>query len=196
MSRSGAAALGQGDDDGDGDGGDQSEEAHARRRAQVAVCGPSVADAAMYAAAEEVGRLLAERGAVVVCGGYGGVMEAAARGARLAGGTVVGILSGDDPAGANPHLDIVVSTGIGQARNTVIALSCDALIAVGGSWGTLSEVAHAIRHRERAGRPARVVWLDGWAIPQAPDAILVAGSPADAVESALPGSTLSSRSTS
>lgn len=158
----------------------------AARRTQVAICGPSAADAATLAAAEEVGRLLAERGAVVVCGGYGGVMEAAARGARTTGGTVVGILSGDDPAVANSHLDVVVSTGLGQARNTVIALSCDALIAVGGSWGTLSEVAHAVRHRERAGRPARVVWLDGWTIPDAPDAILAADSPADAVEAALP----------
>ncbi|HEV2344611.1 MAG TPA: TIGR00725 family protein [Actinocrinis sp.] len=156
-------------------------------RVQVAVCGPSAADAPTLAAAEEVGRLLAERGAVVVCGGYGGVMQAAARGAHAAGGTVVGILSGDDPGPANPHLDIVVPTGLGQARNTVIALSCEALIAVGGSWGTLSEVAHAVRHRERAGRPARVVWLDGWTIPQAPDAILAADTPAGAVDAALSG---------
>jgi hypothetical protein len=160
-------------------------EAGAARRVQVAVCGPSAADTQILAAAEEVGRLLAGRGAVVVCGGYGGVMQAAARGARSAGGTVVGILSGDDPDTANPHLDIVLPTGLGQARNTVIAMSCDALIAVGGSWGTLSEVAHAVRHRERAGRPTRVVWLDGWAIPQAPDAILVADAPADAVRAAL-----------
>lgn len=162
-----------------------SSSAGTARRVQVAVCGPSVADGPTFAAAEEVGRLLAGRGAVVVCGGYGGVMEAAARGAHEAGGTVVGILSGDDPDSANPHLDIVVSTGLGQARNTVIALSCDALIAVGGSWGTLSEVAHAVRHRERAGRPARVVWLDGWTIPQAPDAILAVGTAAEAVRAAL-----------
>lgn len=165
----------------------RDDHADVARRVQVAVCGPSTADAATLAAAEEVGRLLAERAAAVVCGGYGGVMEAAARGARTAGGTVVGILSGDDPAAANPHLDVIVPTGLGQARNTVIALSCDALIAVGGSWGTLSEVAHAVRHRERAGRPARVVWLDGWTIPQAPDVILAAATPADAVEAALPG---------
>jgi uncharacterized protein (TIGR00725 family) len=157
------------------------------RRVQVAVCGPSAADAATLEAAEEVGRLLAERGAVVVCGGYGGVMLAASRGARAAGGTVVGILSGDDPDAANPYLDVVVSTGLGQARNTVIALSCDALVAVGGSWGTLSEVAHAVRHREGGGRPARVVWLGGWTIPQAADAILVADTPAGAVNAALSG---------
>lgn len=161
------------------------DDAVAMRRVQVAVCGPSAADAPTLAAAEEVGRLLAERGAVVVCGGYGGVMRAAAQGAHAAGGTVVGILSGDVPDLANPYLDIVVPTGLGQARNTVIAQSCEALIAVGGSWGTLSEVAHAVRHRERAGRPARVVWLDGWTIPQAPDAILAAETPADAVGAAL-----------
>lgn len=162
-------------------------DAGAGRRVQVAVCGPSAADDRTCAAAEDVGRLLAECGAVVVCGGYGGVMQAAARGARSAGGTVLGILSGDDPRAGNPYLDLVVPTGLGQARNTLIAMSCDALIAVGGSWGTLSEVAHAVRHRERAGRPARVVWLDGWTIAQAPDAILTAGTPAEAVRAALSG---------
>lgn len=99
----------------------------------------------------------------------------------------MGILSGDDPGAANPYLDIVVSTGLGQARNTVIALSCDALVAVGGSWGTLSEVAHAVRHREHGGRPARVVWLGGWTIAQAGDAILVADNPVGAVDAALSG---------
>ena len=157
------------------------------RRIQIAVCGPSQPDAPTLADAAEVGRLLAERGATVVCGGYGGVMESAARGAREAGGTVVGILSGDDPHAANEYLDVVIPTGLGQARNTVIALACDALIAVGGSWGTLSEVAHAVRHRQAGGRPSSVVWLTGWRIPDAGDEIAHVTTPEASVVAAMLG---------
>src|SRR5881392_4046302 len=107
------------------------------------------------ARAEQVGRLLAERGCTVVTGGLGEVMAAAARGAKTAGGTTLGILPGESRAGANEWLDHVVVTGIGHARNLAVAASGDGAIAVGGSWGTLSEIAFAMR----LGRP--VVVLEG-----------------------------------
>jgi uncharacterized protein (TIGR00725 family) len=93
--------------------------------------------------AEEVGRLLAEAEATVVCGGRGGVMEAAARGAARAGGEVVGIVPGISIDDANPHCTHVVASGIGLARNLSVVASGDAVIAVGGAWGTLSEIGHA-----------------------------------------------------
>jgi hypothetical protein len=124
---------------------------------QVSVCGPRDCTEAERDTAFELGRLLAERGAVVVCGGYGGVMAAVAAGARSADGVVVGILSAADREGANPHLSITIPTGLGQARNAVIVNSGDAVIAVGGSWGTLSELALAAR---RGGVP--VVQVGGW----------------------------------
>jgi uncharacterized protein (TIGR00725 family) len=129
---------------------------------QVAVCGPRECGAELRGPAFETGRLLAARGAVVVCGGYGGVMAAAAEGARSAGGTVVGILSGADREHANPHLSIVIPTGLGQARNAVVVNSGDAVIVIGGSWGTLSEVAFAVR-----GGRVPVVQLGGWQIHDA-----------------------------
>jgi uncharacterized protein (TIGR00725 family) len=93
--------------------------------------------------AEEVGRLLAERGCTVVCGGLGEVMAAAARGAKSAGGTTIGILPGESPLEANGWIDHVVVTGIGHARNLAVAASGEAVIAVGGAWGTLAEIAFA-----------------------------------------------------
>jgi uncharacterized protein (TIGR00725 family) len=126
--------------------------------------------------AEELGRLLAERGCTVVCGGRGEVMAAAARGAKSAGGTTIGILPGETPADANEWIDHVVVTGIGHARNLAVAASGDAVIAVGGSYGTLAEIAFALR----LGR--RVVILEpGWEV----DGALRAQTPAEAVELAL-----------
>jgi uncharacterized protein (TIGR00725 family) len=107
------------------------------------------------AAAEELGRLLAERGCTVVTGGLGEVMAAAHRGAKQAGGTTVAILPGEERRHANPWADHVVVTGIGHARNLAVAASGDAVIAVGGAWGTVAEVAFAMR----LGRP--VVILEG-----------------------------------
>ncbi|HKX25916.1 MAG TPA: dethiobiotin synthetase, partial [Actinomycetota bacterium] len=101
----------------------------------VAVCGPSAATEDEAAWAEEVGRRLAEAGAVVVCGGLGGVMDAVARGASDGGGTVIGILPGDTRSGASPHLTVAIPTGMGEARNALIARAADAVIAVGGEWG-------------------------------------------------------------
>jgi uncharacterized protein (TIGR00725 family) len=108
--------------------------------------------------AEEVGRRLAEAGIRVVCGGLGGVMEATARGASGAGGEVIGILPGADPAEANPHCTHVVATGIGHARNLAVVASGNGVIAIGGEWGTLSEIAFA----RRLGRP--VVALRTWTL--------------------------------
>ena len=106
--------------------------------------------------AEEVGRLLAEAGAVVVTGGLGGVMEAASKGAREAGGTTLGILPGSDRREANPWVTVAVPTGMGEARNALVVRAADGLIAVGGEWGTLSEIALA----RTAGKP--VAGLDSW----------------------------------
>lgn len=127
-------------------------------------------------AAEEVGRLLAEGGCTVVTGGLGEVMAAAHRGAKAAGGTTIAILPGEDRGAANPWVDHVVVTGIGHARNLAVAASGDAVIAVGGSWGTLAEIALA----RRLGRP--VVALEGAPLVEGVER---AGSPAEAVELAL-----------
>jgi uncharacterized protein (TIGR00725 family) len=130
----------------------------------VAVVGPGEATPEEIATAEEVGRLLAERGAVLVCGGLGGVMEAACRGAKEDGGRTVGILPGSDRAAANPHVDVAIATGLGEARNALVVRAADVLIAVGGAYGTLSEIALAlktgtpvvgIRSWELAGRPLK-----------------------------------------
>jgi uncharacterized protein (TIGR00725 family) len=111
----------------------------------VAVCGPSVATDDEAAWAEEIGRRLADAGATVVCGGLGGVMDAAARGARERDGLVVGILPGETRAGASRNLTVAIPTGMGEARNALIARAADAVIAVGGEWGTLSEIALAMK---------------------------------------------------
>jgi uncharacterized protein (TIGR00725 family) len=130
----------------------------------VAVVGPGQASAEEIATAEEVGRLLAQRGAVLVCGGLGGVMEAVCRGAKEGGGRTVGILPGDDRAAANPHVDVAIATGLGEARNALVVRAADVVIAVGGAYGTLSEIALAlktgtpvvgIRSWELAGRPLK-----------------------------------------
>ena len=127
-------------------------------------------------AAEEVGRLLAERGCTVVTGGLGEVMAAAHRGAKSAGGTTIAIVPGESREGANEWADHVVVTGIGSARNLAVAASGDAVIAVGGRWGTLAEIAFA----RMLGR--RVVALAG--APE-PDGVESAATPAEAVELAL-----------
>lgn len=127
----------------------------------IGVIGASSCDADISALAEGVGRRIAERGGILVCGGLGGVMEASARGARQAGGLTIGILPGGDPAAANPFIDVPVATGIGLARNVVIVRTAGALIAVSGGYGTLSEIAHALA----LGKP--VIGLQTWAqIPE------------------------------
>ena len=111
----------------------------------VAVVGGGNCTGAEAEWAAAVGRLVAERGAVLVCGGLGGVMEAAARGAKQAGGLTIGILPGSDPGAANPHIDVAIATGMGEMRNALIVRAAGAVIAIGGGWGTLSEIALARR---------------------------------------------------
>jgi uncharacterized protein (TIGR00725 family) len=142
---------------------------------QVAVIGSGVEHEQR---AEEVGRLLAERGCTVVCGGLGEVMAAAARGAKSAGGTTIGILPGLERGAGNEWLDYEIVTGLGHARNLAVAASGDAVIAVGGAWGTLSEIAFAAM----LGRP--VVILEPG---QAVEGIPRAATPEEAVELACSG---------
>jgi uncharacterized protein (TIGR00725 family) len=125
----------------------------------VAVVGPG-ADATddLCALAAQVGRLLAERGAVLLTGGLGGVMAAAAEGARDGGGLAIGLLPGTDRAAGNADNTVAIATGLGQARNALIVRAADAMISVGGSWGTLSEIALC----RRSGKP--VVCLRGWRV--------------------------------
>lgn len=111
----------------------------------VAVCGPDPCSAEVAAQAEEVGRLLAGAGATVVCGGHGGVMEAASRGAADEGGTVIGILPGSSRREGNPYLTVAIPTGMGEMRNALIVRAADAVIAIAGEFGTLSEIALALK---------------------------------------------------
>jgi uncharacterized protein (TIGR00725 family) len=139
--------------------------------AYVGVIGAGSASAQEQADAEAVGRGLAAAGAVVVCGGLGGVMEAACRGARAAGGMTVGILPGSRREDANAFVEVALATGLGEMRNGLVVRTVDALVAIGGEFGTLSEIALGLK----AGKP--VVALGGWDLARA-------GEPVDAVERA------------
>jgi uncharacterized protein (TIGR00725 family) len=128
------------------------------RRLLVAVIGAARCSQTEAAAAEAVGSALAEAGATVICGGRGGVMEAACRGAQQAGGLTVGILPGDDPAAANPYVDVAIATGLGEARNAIVARTARAVVAIGGRYGTLSEIAFALK------RGVPVVGVNTWGL--------------------------------
>jgi uncharacterized protein (TIGR00725 family) len=128
------------------------------RRPQIAVIGKGAPDDELMPLAEDVGRRIAAAGAVLVCGGMGGVMEGASRGARAEGGHVIGIIPTEDPADANPYVTHVVATGIGHARNLGVVASADAVIAIGGEWGTLAEIGFA----RRLGKP--VAALRSWTV--------------------------------
>jgi uncharacterized protein (TIGR00725 family) len=111
----------------------------------IAVIGAGQCDGRTAATAEEVGRLLAQKGVTVVCGGLGGVMEAACRGAKSAGGLTLGILPGTSAKESNRWVDVAIPTGLGEARNILVVRSAQAVIAVGGEFGTLSEIAFALK---------------------------------------------------
>lgn len=146
----------------------------------VAVAGSSDAGPEDVAAAREVGRLLAEAGAIVLTGGLGGVMAAATEGANAAGGTTVALLPEGDRS--RSAATVAIPTGLGEMRNALLVRSVDAVIAVGGGWGTLSEIALA----QRTGVP--LVWIGGWDVRDetgAPAQVARADSPADAVRHAL-----------
>jgi hypothetical protein len=148
----------------------------------LAVIGSATCSEEVAALAEAVGREIARAGAVLVCGGRGGVMEAACRGARAEGGTTVGILPGLDRREANPYVDIPIVTGLGEARNAVVVRTADAVVAVSGGFGTLSEIGLALK----MGRP--VVGLGTWDLyreGRRPDAVFRSETPAQAVQQAL-----------
>jgi hypothetical protein len=148
----------------------------------VSVSGSGDASPEVIALAEEVGARLAGANAVVVCGGLGGVMEAVCRGAKSAGGTTVGILPGTARSDANPFVDVAIPTGLGESRNALVARASDALIAIGGEFGTLSEIALALK----IGTP--VIGLGTWEPRrrgEVVDALKAAATPADAVDLAL-----------
>ena len=150
----------------------------------VAVCGPGDAGAEEERLAEEVGRLLVERGAVVLCGGLGGVMAAVARGAARAGGLCVGLLPGEDAESAAPEVGLAIPTGLGELRNGLLVRACAGVVAIGGAYGTLSEIAFALR----LGRP--VVGLGTWELRHtgsaAPDpGVRTAATAAGAVDAVL-----------
>ena len=139
---------------------------------QIAVIGASDCSGEEYRTAQTVGRLIAGHHATLVCGGMGGVMEASCRGAREAGGRTVGIVP--DTGNGNPYLDVVIRTGLGHARNFLVVQSGDAVIAIGGSHGTLSEIAIALKQH----RP--VFGIGSWNI----DGVVPCSGPEDAVERA------------
>lgn len=148
----------------------------------IAVIGGSDCTPEEARLAEEVGRELARKDAILVCGGLGGVMEAACRGASAGGGLTIGILPGGSRQTANPYVQIPVVTNLGEARNVIVVKSAEAVIAIGGGYGTLSEIGHALRN----GIPA--VGLNTWSLSRndRPDnSIVLAKNPVDAVNKAL-----------
>ncbi len=152
------------------------------QRLLIAVIGGSSCPPEVAAAAEEVGRLLAEQGAVVVCGGLTGVMEAVCKGARQAGGHTIGILPGSERSDANSYIEFALPTGMGHARNALVARSAHAVIAIDGSYGTLSEMAFALAF----GTP--IIGLNTWEIGlegQQDTGVIRVASPQEAVERAL-----------
>lgn len=137
----------------------------------ISVCGPNDASARELETAWEVGRLIADAGHALVCGGRGGVMERAAAGAQAAGGVTIGILPSYDPAEANPHIDHAIPTGLGHARNTIVVASGEAVIAIGGGFGTLSEIGLALKMGKR------VIHIGSWILePERLDRFAVADS--------------------
>ena len=153
----------------------------------IGVIGGSSCSQAIQNVAEEVGRYIATRGALLICGGLTGVMEAACRGAKNAGGTTVGVLPGNDIQAANPYVTHPIATGMGYARNYIIIQTAQALIAIDGSYGTLTEIATALN----LGKP--VIGLDTWELPKAghvnPELFQVVKSPTEAVELAFQSAT-------
>jgi uncharacterized protein (TIGR00725 family) len=148
----------------------------------IAVIGSAFCTEEEAAVGMDVGRAIARRGAVLVCGGRSGVMEAACQGAKEEGGTTVGILPGNDQREANPYVDIPIATGLGEARNAIVVRTAGAVVAVGGGYGTLSEIGLALK----MGRP--VVGLGTWELHRdgfLGDDVVRAESPSEAVERAL-----------
>ena len=148
----------------------------------IGVIGDSSCSSEEAKLAESVGELLAQQGAKIVCGGLGGVMEAVCRGAKSKGGLTVGILPGEDPSMANPWVDIPVVTGLGEARNVAVVKSAQAVIAIGGRYGTLSEIAYALKNS------IPVIGLNTWSLSRngrKDDSLIRVQSAAEAVDKAI-----------
>lgn len=144
-----------------------------KRKPLIGVIGGNTCSPQVAQLAEEVGRRIAEKGGVLVCGGLGGVMEAASRGAKQAGGQTIGVLPGDTTDRANPYIDFPIVTGMGFARNVIIVKTADALIAIDGNHGTLTEVAYALIFKKP------VISLESWEVDPK---IQKAKDPQEAVE--------------
>ena len=129
-----------------------------KKKIRIGVIGGSNPDAKSRQVASEVGQLIAEKGAILVCGGLSGVMEAASRGAKQAGGLTIGILPGSSPQDANPHIDIALATGMGYGRNSLVAMNSDVIIAIDGQYGTLTEIAYGTIYGKK------IVGLGTWGI--------------------------------
>jgi uncharacterized protein (TIGR00725 family) len=150
-------------------------EKNLRKARRVAVIGGHQPDEAALKIAYETGQKLAQAGAILVCGGLSGVMEAAARGAKEAGGLTIGILPGTNLEEANPFIDLPLATGLGLSRNSLVVLNADSVIAIDGEYGTLSEIAFACLYNKK------VVGVNTWEI----EGVLAANSASEAVELAL-----------
>ncbi len=146
-----------------------------RKRPRIGVIGGSSPSPEALNKAYQVGRLIAREGAILVCGGLGGVMEAASRGAKEEGGLVIGILPGLDLSSANPHVDIPIVTAIGYLRNALVVLNSHAVVAVDGSYGTLSEISYALIYGKK------VFGIDTWDIP----GVVATSGPEEAVKLAV-----------
>ena len=153
-----------------------------QRKLIIAVIGARDPSPEETGLAEEVGKEIARQGAALICGGLGGIMEAACRGAESEGGITIGVLPGYDLNTANPHVQIPIATGMGYARNVVVVRSAKAVIAIGGSYGTLSEIAYAL-----AGN-IPIIGLNTWSVSRdgkQDDSIIYVQSPSEAVRKAL-----------
>jgi len=129
-----------------------------KKKLRIGVIGGANPSQGSYDLALEVGRLIAENGAILICGGLGGVMEASSRGAKEAGGMTVGILPGNSKLDANPYIDLAIATGLGYARNSLVAMNSDVIIAVDGQYGTLTEIAYGLIYGKK------VIGLGTWDI--------------------------------
>lgn len=142
------------------------------RKIQIGVIGGRYCREKIADQAEELGRLIAEEGWILICGGRGGVMEAACRGALDVGGVTIGILPDSTDNKANPYLTYIIPTGFGEGRNVIIVHSADVLVAVDGKYGTLSEIAMALARRKK------VIGIGSWEIP----GVINVGNPKEAIE--------------